>query len=265
MVVSLGPGKFYGTSLPRPRIYNDVKFNDERVDPPVPVTDPFMSWASEAHWSMGGLSFKRLRLMGKIEGNVNKLRAEREKLFKNQKRSVTALASSDLRASKDKNVSKSERPSSISPPPAPVASKRRKFMALIDDDDDEDTEESSEEEEVRLQTKNRGVRRRLVKKLGDDFDRVASERTDLSDTANHNEMGSPLKGSNSKSESMVLRTRNRRSQKTDSVDVPKVVHTSNTKEKTLKTGKESKSQVETSPGSANGVRTSPRLAKRGSS
>ena len=62
------PAKFYGSSLPRPRIYTDVKFNEERVDPPVPVLDPLLAWANEAHWSMGGLSFKRLRLQGRIEG-----------------------------------------------------------------------------------------------------------------------------------------------------------------------------------------------------
>ncbi|KAI3780654.1 hypothetical protein L2E82_10639 [Cichorium intybus] len=59
MVVALGPGKFYGRGLPRPRFYTDVKYNSYRVDPPVPVTDPFMAWAEEAHWSMGGLNFKR--------------------------------------------------------------------------------------------------------------------------------------------------------------------------------------------------------------
>ncbi|KAL0443974.1 UNVERIFIED_CONTAM: hypothetical protein Slati_2120100 [Sesamum latifolium] len=67
MVVALGPGKFYGSSLPRPRFYTDVKLNDERVDPPLPVMDPLMAWAQEAHWSMGGLSFKRHRLQGRIE------------------------------------------------------------------------------------------------------------------------------------------------------------------------------------------------------
>ncbi|KAG6429625.1 hypothetical protein SASPL_107677 [Salvia splendens] len=59
MVVQLGPGKFYGSSLPRPRFYTDVKLNSERVDPPPSVTDPLMSWAQEAHWSMGGLNVKR--------------------------------------------------------------------------------------------------------------------------------------------------------------------------------------------------------------
>jgi hypothetical protein len=35
----------------------------DRVDPPAPVNDTLLSWAHEAHWSMGGLSAKRLRLV----------------------------------------------------------------------------------------------------------------------------------------------------------------------------------------------------------
>ncbi|XP_050381607.1 uncharacterized protein LOC126798639 [Argentina anserina] len=137
------PAKFYGSSLPRPRFYADVKFNDERVDPPLPVLDPLLTWANEAHWSMGGLSFKRLRLQGRIEGNVGKLRAERQKT--EDKKHISKRASSD------------------SPPPAPVANKRRRFLALLDEgeDDEEDLEEV------------RG--KRLVKKLAVEFDRVAAE------------------------------------------------------------------------------------------
>ncbi|KAM3287226.1 transcriptional regulator ATRX [Capsicum chacoense] len=86
MVVALGPGKFYGSSLPRPRFYENL--NGERVDPPVSVLDPLMSWAEEAHWSMGGLSFKRLRLQGRIEGNIKKLRSEKEKIEKKAKKSA---------------------------------------------------------------------------------------------------------------------------------------------------------------------------------
>ncbi|PWA89446.1 hypothetical protein CTI12_AA109050 [Artemisia annua] len=74
MTTALGPGKFYGSSLPRPRIYTDIKYNTDRVDPPVSVLDPFMSWAEEAHWSTGGLSFKRHRLQGRIEGDIEKIR-----------------------------------------------------------------------------------------------------------------------------------------------------------------------------------------------
>jgi len=75
MVLPLAPGKFYGGSLPRPWIYGDVKFNSERIDPPPPPSAPLLSWANEAHWSMGGLSSKRKRMQGKIEGSIKKLRA----------------------------------------------------------------------------------------------------------------------------------------------------------------------------------------------
>ena len=157
MVVPLGPGKFYGSSLPRPRIYTDTKFNPERVDPPVPVMDPFLSWANEAHWSMGGLSFKRLRLQGRIEGSVTKLRKEREKFFKTQSKQVSSSPAT-LGADHKK------RGSSDSPPSAPVAVKRRRFLPLSD-------EEEEEEEEVAEKVKVVSYRR----KLENEFDRVASE------------------------------------------------------------------------------------------
>lgn len=79
MVLPLRPARFYGSRLPRPFIYNDVKFNTERVDPPMGVTAPFMAWANDAHWSMGGVCLKRKRLQGRIEGSVKKLREEEEK------------------------------------------------------------------------------------------------------------------------------------------------------------------------------------------
>ncbi|KAJ0967994.1 hypothetical protein J5N97_024911 [Dioscorea zingiberensis] len=68
MVVALGPGKFYGSSLPRPRFYSDVKLAPERVDPPASVMEPFLEWAREA----------RHRLQGRIEGSIKKLRAQSE-------------------------------------------------------------------------------------------------------------------------------------------------------------------------------------------
>ncbi|KAG7022921.1 hypothetical protein SDJN02_16657, partial [Cucurbita argyrosperma subsp. argyrosperma] len=163
MVVPLGPGKFYGSSLPRPRYYTDVKFNDERVDPPTPVLDPLLSWANEAHWSMGGLSFNRLRLQGRIEGNINKLRNEREKIAKKKKVETPERSDSDLRDDADRRSKKSK---SVSPPPVPIATKRRRLMPLFDAEDDDVGEHK---EEIRV------VKRRLVKKLGDDFDRVAVE------------------------------------------------------------------------------------------
>ena len=176
MVVPLGPGKFYGTSLPRPRIYTDVKFNDERVDPPVPVTDPLLLWANEAHWSMGGLSFTRLRLQGRIEGNVTKLRAEREKISKKNKKvaAKSPSAGSDPSRSKRKKVVNDDEEEDDyddeSPPPAPIATKRKRFMDLIDEDEKENDLKDDDEIGTR-----KVRRRRLVKKLWDDFDKVAEE------------------------------------------------------------------------------------------
>ncbi|KAF7141246.1 hypothetical protein RHSIM_Rhsim06G0141800 [Rhododendron simsii] len=158
MVVSLGPGKFYGSSLPRPRIYTDVKFSSERVDPPSPVSDPFMSWAREAHWSMGGLSFKRFRLQGRIEGNVNKLRSQREKTLKKKRDGLSAAAVKIL-GSDDDEEEEEVKEVSPSPPPAPAAVKRRRFTG---DEDEGDWK-----------------RKRLARKLGKEFDRVAAERVEV--------------------------------------------------------------------------------------
>ncbi|ESW24170.1 hypothetical protein PHAVU_004G108100 [Phaseolus vulgaris] len=220
MVVSLGPGKFYGTSLPRPRIYTDVKFNDHRVDPPLPVTDPFMSWAQEAHWSMGGLSFKRLRLQGKIEGNVHKLRSQREK--------VQSLSPAPAHSV----LAPSERASSPSPPPAPVVTKRRRYMDLIVDEEEEEEPEEVEPPRTRVR------KSRLVKKLGDDFDRVAQEKDEP--------------------ETMPLKTLTRSRRLVKSAEKKTVVETA---QKSKPNGKQSASEAEKSPR----VRTSPRLAKRVSS
>ncbi|GAV70415.1 hypothetical protein CFOL_v3_13913 [Cephalotus follicularis] len=165
MVFPLGPGKFYGSSLPRPRIYTDVKHSVDRVDPPVSVMDPFLSWANEAHWSMGGLSFKRLRLQGRIEGSVKRLKSEREKREKKQKPISEETPTVPDPAPKNKNIGK--RMASLSPPPAPFAAKRRRYLALSEEEDGEN-EEVEEKEKVR-------VTRRLARKLGDDFDRVAKD------------------------------------------------------------------------------------------
>ncbi|GFP86393.1 hypothetical protein PHJA_000783100 [Phtheirospermum japonicum] len=143
MVVALGPGKFYGSSLPRPRFYTDVKSNDERIDPPPSVMESLMAWAEEAHWSMGGLNFKRHRLQGRIEGNVQRLRTQTFK--KSQKHQKSDNKSSRV----------SETPS---PQPPPLAIKRRRIVGLVD-----------EEEEVVA------MKKWPVRKLGEDFERVARE------------------------------------------------------------------------------------------
>ncbi|KAL9243669.1 hypothetical protein vseg_017529 [Gypsophila vaccaria] len=157
VLLSLRPSKFYGSSLPRPRIYTDVKFSDERVDPPTPVHEPLLSWANEAHWSMGGLSFNRLRLQGKIEGNVQKLRKQQEKSFKKSSRGPGPTKNMQGKSRLD------------SPPPAPVAAARklklRSRTVNVSVDDDEDDEIGG----VRKKT------RRLVRNLGEDFEFVANE------------------------------------------------------------------------------------------
>ncbi|KAJ0251561.1 hypothetical protein HA466_0125000 [Hirschfeldia incana] len=135
---AIRPVEFYGNGLPRPRFFDNPKFNSHRVDPPLSVLDPLLSWAHEAHWSMGGLNFTRLRLQGRIEGNVDKLRTQLEKSSPVKKRSGFD-----------------------SPPAAPVAVKRRRYIDLNDEDE--------EEEEICLAS--------IRRKLSDDFDRVAGEES----------------------------------------------------------------------------------------
>lgn len=233
MVVALGPGKFYGSSLPRPRIYTDIKYNFYRVDPPVPVTDPFMSWAEEAHWSMGGLSFHRHRLQGRIEGNVEKLRNQIDKSVKkkeSESESELELVSSKL--SKKKFVSKSmeksgkkkkeiDRSRSPSPPPAPLVNKRkRRYVGLVDED----------EAEEEMRSGKSVVKKWPVRKLSDEFDLVANAKKS---------------GGESESKSIALRTRGRKVVTEDPV--------SKGKKRLRKVG-----EANVSPS-----RTSPRLVKSG--
>ncbi|KAK2980079.1 hypothetical protein RJ640_012213 [Escallonia rubra] len=214
MVVALGPGRFYGSSLPRPRIYTDVKFSNDRVDPPVPVTDPLMSWAQEAHWSMGGLNVKRHRLQGRIEGSVVKLRAQREKALKKRNAHPSPAKPIHTKSSAGSAPTRVDRDPSPSPPPAPFAAKRRRRLVGLVDEDDE-VEERGWDGVVSP------LKPRPARKLWDDFDRVAAESSSPI---------SPVKRSSSGSETVALRTRSRKDEKR-----------------------------------SGGVRTSPRLAKRGSS
>ncbi|CAN1123735.1 hypothetical protein LINPERPRIM_LOCUS3386 [Linum perenne] len=155
MVVALGPGKFYGSSLPRPRFYNNVNSNSEHVDPPVSVMDPLLSWAREAHWSMGGLNTERVRFQGRIEGNVDKLRKFREKQTKLQARNTPEKQKDQVRKGDKK------RADSVSPPPAPRVTKKRKFVDLFDEDG-----EAEEEEQ-------KGRKKMPVRKLVGEFEKVA--------------------------------------------------------------------------------------------
>ncbi|GMJ13064.1 hypothetical protein like AT4G28310 [Hibiscus trionum] len=223
MVVPLGPGKFYGSSLPRPRIYTDIRFNSERVDPPVPVLDPLLSWANEAHWSMGGLSFKRLRLQGRIEGNVNRLKAQREKLLNDKE--------------DDPIVKKNSVDASVSPPPAPMAVKRRRFFDL--NDDEEESESDGDEMAVRREAK------RVVRKLGDDFERVAGDKNSGGSSKKKTSLGDGI-----------------------GIDVMKIVEEVNAESEPVKKKKRGfvkglkKGKDDLQP-SGTGTRCSPRLANRG--
>ncbi|KAG2263017.1 hypothetical protein Bca4012_015313 [Brassica carinata] len=133
---SIRPVAFYGNALPRPRFFDNPRFNFHRVDPPLPVLDPLLTWARDAHCSMGGLNFTRLRLQGRIEGNVEKLRA--------QLKSSSPGDSEKKRSGCD----------SLPPAAAPVAVKRKRYLDLNDEDE--------------------GVAR-IIRNLSDDFDRVAGE------------------------------------------------------------------------------------------
>ncbi|XP_057793354.1 uncharacterized protein LOC131009976 [Salvia miltiorrhiza] len=224
MVVALGPGKFYGSSLPRPRFYTDVKFNEERVDPPPSVTDPLMAWAEEAHWSMGGLNVKRHRLQGRIEGNVERLRVQREQIFKRSpipNKSVTKPAAS--RRQED------EIDKTPSPPRAPVAIKRRRVVGLLDED---------EEEEVVA------AKRGPVRKLGDDFERVARESGMASNA-----------GGESGGAAAAARTRSKSGKTSLSSDE---VERKGEKKKLVKGGRKIGAAV---VAAASGIRSSPRLSK----
>ncbi|XP_020587898.1 uncharacterized protein LOC110029794 [Phalaenopsis equestris] len=131
MVVALGPGKFYGSSLPRPRFFSDVKLNDVRVDPPVPVMDPLLSWANEAHWSMGGLSFQRNRLQGRIEGSIKKLRVQQDRTRRKKagdKIRSFGVKPSSLKSLDSEQTKSSEEVAPVTPSPPPKKKRARKLM-----------------------------------------------------------------------------------------------------------------------------------------
>lgn len=223
MVVALGPGKFYGSSLPRPRFYTDIKHSDQRVDPPPSVMDPLLAWAQEAHWSMGGLSFKRHRLQGRIEGNIEKLRVQREQTFKRSPDLKKSVKKSTVSLRDEEEADKT----TPSPPPAPVAIKRRRVVGLVDED----------VEDVVVAAK-----RGPVRKLGDDFERVARESGMKTNPGG----GSPAARTRSKSsETNVSGNENEEGTKQG-------------KKKLVKGGRKIGSSV---VAAAAGIRSSPRLSK----
>ncbi|GER43181.1 K-box region and MADS-box transcription factor family protein [Striga asiatica] len=224
MVVPLGPGKFYGSSLPRPRFYTDVKLNTDRVDPPPPVLDPLMSWAEEAHWSMGGLNFKRRRLQGRIEGNVERLRAQRDQIsVKSHKRRGSAGDSPPKRSGKDDGAARVSK--TPSPPPPPVALKRRRVVGLVDEDDEDEDAPPA--------------KRGPVRKLGDDFERVARES-----------------GIGAAAVAVAARTRSKKVEAVAGAEEGKLKK----KRKLVKGGGKIGAALVTA---ASGIRNSPRLAKSG--
>ncbi|XP_074284894.1 uncharacterized protein LOC141610618 [Silene latifolia] len=170
VVKTLGPGRFYGGSLPRPFIYSDVKYSEERIDPPVSVNNPLLSWANEAHWSMGGMSFDRTRLMGKIEGNVEKLRKQKEKENPKIETPIAKFKGKGLKGGK--SIRKRE---IDSPPPAPKSRKLRLRSRVVDVENEDADEDEDEDEEAAVVEAGR-KRRRLVRKLGDEFELVADDK-----------------------------------------------------------------------------------------
>jgi hypothetical protein len=161
MVAALGPGRFYGSGLPRPRI-----FPGDRVDPPAPVTDALLCWAREAHWSMGGLGAKRLRLQGRIEGNLVKLRRTARRDAKARAAGEKPAASLDALGSDDDESDKEE----------VEARERALRREVVDEEEDDDSSESEDEEEVALVTIAAAARRKRARKLFDEFDRVAPQK-----------------------------------------------------------------------------------------
>jgi len=160
MVVALGPGRFYGSGLPRPRV-----FPGDRVDPPAPVTDALLCWAREAHWSMGGLAAKRLRMQGRIEGNLVKIRRTARRAAAKARAAGEKPDSLDPLGSDDDDSDKEE----------VEAQERALRKEVVDeaDDSDSDSSESGDEEEVALVTIAAAAKIKRARKLVDEFDRIA--------------------------------------------------------------------------------------------
>ena len=143
MVVALGPGRFYGSSLPRPRF-----FPGDRVDPLPSVTEPLLAWAQEAHWSMGGLGVKRLRLQGRIEGSPRR-----------------SPRSDDGASDGDSDEEEA------------VVQERILKREVVDDDEDSDgSDQSEEEDDESLATIATASKRKRARKLSDEFDRIAAQQ-----------------------------------------------------------------------------------------
>ncbi|XP_047060470.1 60S ribosomal protein L22-like [Lolium rigidum] len=175
MVVALGLGRFYGSGLPRPRV-----FPGDRVDPPAPVTDALLCWAREAHWSMGGLGAKRLRLQGRIEGNLVKLR-------RTARRDAKARAAGERPASLDALGSDDDEESDREE----VKAQERALRREVVDEEDSDSSDSEDEELVALVTIAAAAKRKRARKLFDEFDQLEGGRKKKQKVA----VGTPAKAS----------------------------------------------------------------------
>ncbi|KAG8094079.1 hypothetical protein GUJ93_ZPchr0012g20968 [Zizania palustris] len=164
MVVALGVGQFYGGGLPRPRFFSG---GGDRVDPPAPVSAPLLDWAHEAHWSMGGLSYTRLRLQGRIEGSIDKLRcrARRDARVAAKARTAGLKPGSLAPLGSDDGVGDSDEDD--------VEAQERILKREVVDEPSEEQEDTEEEEEA-LATIAAAAKRKRNRKLSDEFDRVAT-------------------------------------------------------------------------------------------
>ncbi|KAL5223833.1 hypothetical protein ABZP36_010472 [Zizania latifolia] len=164
MVVALGVNQFYGGGLPRPRFFSG---GGDRVDPPAPVSAPLLEWARGAHWSMGGLSYTRLRLQGRIEGSIDKLRcrARRDARAAAKARAAGLKPDSLAALGSDDGVVDSDEDE--------VEAQERILKREIVDEPSEEQEDSEEEEEA-LATIAAAAKRKRKRKLSDEFDRVAT-------------------------------------------------------------------------------------------
>lgn len=167
MVVALGPGRFYGSGLPRPHF-----FPGDRVDPPASVTDPLLVWAREAHWSMGGLGVKRLRLQGRIEGSIDKLRRRARRNARAKARAAGHKpASLDALGDDDDDASDGD-----SDEEEVAAQERILKREVLDDDEDSDGSDQSEEEDEPLAAIATATKKKRARKLSDEFDRIAAQQ-----------------------------------------------------------------------------------------
>jgi hypothetical protein len=106
---------------------------------------------------MGGLSFRRLRLQGRIEGSISKLR----KSMSPKRRKTSSRFTKQRLASLDEEDEEPETDEEV------YDSDLEKEE--VDEKDEEEEEES--EEEIVISS----MKRKRVRRLGDEFDRIAEE------------------------------------------------------------------------------------------